>query len=900
MKHNITFLTLALSFCLSLQLMAQKNPLLQQADKEFDLHAYNLALKSYRKVIEKEPDNVAAYAGMADCYRMLNRMDESADWYKKALQLPNVDPVTQFQYGQTLMAIGEYEKALEWFLLYAEGQPMYGNHFAESCRFALSLRGVPGLYRVKKEFNNTDASDFGPSFFKNQIVFSASRTDLVRQMEKDNSSWDGGAKNQLYISGIDANGYLTKPQFLRSDLQNVYNEGPISYSADGKWLAFSKNNFINGTRQIPASGLEGAIFVAQPNDDGTWNDAKPFPHNGGGYSNVYPHLSSDGQKLYFASDRPDGYGGFDIYVSYRSGSSWTNPENLGPVVNSPGNELNPFMDNEMLYFASDWHHGLGGLDLFKAVTDDGLWSKVYHLGNTINSPSDDYGLIYNSKSNKGYFVSNRSGGSGNEDIYQFSKISEDASIVVTDRLSGKPLAGVLLDFTDCGSGVFPTDANGTYRFQVFEGLVCNVGVKKEGYKPSTLRMDQQSNANNVYTILMGVDSDLVTAKPLPDNTTVNTDAGNSVSGLLLDSRNNLPVEGVVVTAQAKDSDQTLKAKSTANGNYQLDLQPNTSYLIRYSKMGYLNTHQKIETGATVARDVLGVLLLNASTTNLEDQPEIVKAGPPKKSNENQPAKENPSTTSDIAKGNEASADNPASSGIDTNTTTTSSANSSTESAKEVPAQTGFAVQVAAIKIEDKVDGDKYKALSGIGNLYSRPDKGMQKVRVGIYRSREEAAEARKSIVAKGFASAFIVPESVANPDEIKVFDSAPTLEPSPAPKEKEAKTEDPKPSQPIADKASTSNAKPAGTADVPLLEAKPAQGNFMVRLATYKKPEMFNEKSVNKLGKIEQRLAGDKTIMLLSGFTNLQDARDAVIKVVELGFTGAHVVLEENGKLIKI
>jgi tetratricopeptide (TPR) repeat protein/cell division septation protein DedD len=888
MKHNITILTLLFSFCLSLQLVAQKNPLLQQADKEFDLHAYNLALKSYRKVIDKEPDNIAAYTGMADCFRMLGRMDESAEWYKRALQLPNVDPVTQFHYGQTLMALGEYEKALEWFLEYADVQPLYGNHYAESCRFALSLRGVPGLYRVKKEFINTDAGEFGPSFFKNQIVFSSSRTDLVRQMEKDNSSWDGGAKNQLYISGIDANGYLTKAQFLRSDLQNAYNEGSISYSEDGKWVAFSKNNFINGTRQIPAAGLEGSIYIAQSKDDGTWEDPKPFPHNGGGYSKIYPYLSSDGQKLYFASNRPDGYGGFDIYVSYRSGSVWTNPENLGPVVNSPGNELSPFMDNGVLYFASDWHHGLGGLDLFEAVTEDGLWSKVYHLGNTINSPYDDYGLIYKNNSNKGYFVSNRTGGEGNEDIYQFSKISEDASIVVTDRLSGKPLAGVMLDFTDCGSGVFPTDANGTYRFQVFEGLVCDVVLTRSGYKSARLKMDKQNKSNNTYTITLEGEPDLVTDAPIKDNPVKdNPIAGNPVSGLLFDSRNNLPVAGVVVTAQAKDSDQTLKTKSAANGNYQLDLQPNTSYLIRYSKMGYLNTHQKIETGATVDRDILGVLLLNASTTNLEDESEIVKAGPPKKSNENQPTNEKQASTSD----NEAKG--------------ASATDSVEESAKEVPEQTGFAVQVAAIKIEDKVDQDKYKALSGIGNLYSRPEKGMQKVRVGIYRSREEAADARKSIVAKGFSAAFIVPESVANPDEIKVFDAAPVLEPDAAPKqkplEKETSASDTKSDAKTDTKTDAkSDAKPVGSADIVPLGAKEAKGNFMVRLATYKKPEMFNDKSVSKLGKVEQRLSGEMTIMLLSGFTNLQEARDAAKAAIDLGFNGAHVVLEENGKLVKI
>ncbi len=883
MKHKLTYFTLLLAFCFSVSLQAQKNPDLQQANKEFDLHAYNLAIKSYRKVIDEDPDNAIAYAGIGDCYRLLGRMTESADWYKKALQLTDVDPSVLFNYGKTLMSLGEYERASEWFLTYAEGQPLYGKHYAESSEFAMSLRGMPGIYRVKKEFINTDASDFGPAFFKGNVVYSSARTDLVRQMEKDRNNWDGAAKNQLFISGLDDKGYLTKPVFLQNDLQNAYNQGLISYSRDGKWLAFTKNNFVNGTRQIPAAGLEGSIFIAAAKEDGSWDEALAFPHNGSGYSSVYPHFSADGQKLYFSSNRPDGFGGFDIYVSYRIGSTWTSPENLGPVVNSVGNEISPYMDNDILYFSSDWHHGLGGMDIFKAVTEDGLWSKVFHLGNAVNSPSDDYSLIIDAKANKGYFVSNRKGGAGNEDIYSISKLSEDATISVLDKESGKALAGANLDFSACGSKIFPTNEFGKYRFQIFDGLVCDVIVSLDGYKIAVVKIEEGNSNGNSYTVAMEV-------------------APNLFSGLLFNSRDNRPVGDVVITAQAKGSEDKLRTTSSSNGSYQIDLQENTDYIIRYSKVGYLDMHQKITTSETIEKDILGVLMLNASTTNLEGKPEVITAGPPKNNNGNavensgnanpteasgslannsdsETTKEDPDTSEEPGAAVDIFNPNPAgkSSG---NTSSTNSANG--EPSVEVVAQEGYAVQVAALGLKEKVVNDKYIALSGIGNLYSRPHKGMKKVRVGIYRTKSEAAIARKSIVAKGFSSAFVVNEVVIDEKEIEVFDAAPTLEAASAPEQEETTSKTMEEKKPPLENSSS-------TASI-----------FMVRLATYGKPEFFDDSAVKKIGKVEQRLKGDMTIMLLSGFPTLQAARNASKEAAKQGFKGAHVVMEENGKLIKI
>ena len=177
------------------------------------------------------------------------------------------------------------------------------------------------------------------------MVYSSARTDLKREDGKSSSNWTGKAKNQLFITSRDNNGYLEQPTFLRGNFRSNYNEGPVSYSANGKWVAFTKNNFVNGTRQIPSSGMEMSIYLAEVSSGGDWHDAKAFIHNGSGYSSGYPFLDEEGNKLYFASNRPDGYGGYDIYVCFKNGDSWSSPKNLGPIVNSPGNEITPYIDN---------------------------------------------------------------------------------------------------------------------------------------------------------------------------------------------------------------------------------------------------------------------------------------------------------------------------------------------------------------------------------------------------------------------------------------------------------------------------------------------------------------------------------------------------------------------------
>ncbi|MEM1219906.1 MAG: tetratricopeptide repeat protein, partial [Bacteroidota bacterium] len=281
--------TLILALVLVATQLVHAQPTLSKADKQYDLHAYNLAIKSYLRVLERQPNNIDALSKLADCYFFLNRMEEAQTYYERAIKTGKASPFVHFQYGQTLKSIGQYDLAKAEFLKYASSYPIDGNQFAESCDFATARLNAPSQFSVRGEYVNTTAADFGPTFYQDYVVFASSRIDMKRQSElNQTATWTGSAKNQLFISTRDENQYLTQPNFLRSDLNNHYGEGPIAYSPDGRYVAITKNNFADGTRQLPQTGIEMSIYLAEVSLNGDWEDPIPFPHNGPGFSNGYP------------------------------------------------------------------------------------------------------------------------------------------------------------------------------------------------------------------------------------------------------------------------------------------------------------------------------------------------------------------------------------------------------------------------------------------------------------------------------------------------------------------------------------------------------------------------------------------------------------------------------------
>lgn len=687
-----------LSFLMVAGLQLQAQSTLSKANKQFELHAYNLAAKSYQGIIEKQPNNLEALVKLADCNWHLNRMDEAKAYYERALQIDRSDPRVFFSYGQTLKAIAQYEQAKFQFQEYAKTYQLEGNHFAQSCDFALASQQASGDFEVIPEAINTTSADFGPAFFLDQVVFSSSRIDMNRSGSQGvQSDWTGSANNQLFTAMTDDKGGLGQPAFLRSELKNIYNEGPVSYSADGKWVAITKNNFVDGTRQIPSSGIELSLHIAEVTSNGDWSNSLPFPHNGPGYSNGFGAFSPDGQALYFASNRPDGFGGYDIFVSYRVGNSWSAPENLGAAVNSVGDEITPFFDGANLYFASNWHTGFGGFDIFKAQRSRNAWGSVANMGSGINSPRDDYGFIFNPVSNTGFLTSNRVGGKGLEDIYRVQKGSDNIVFTVMNASDRTPIPNAMIDLSSCGQGRYMTDNNGVFTFRATTGLNCNVEVARDGYMNATLSVTtlgaQQSRS---FEVLM-------------------KKFGDDYFGGVVNVLSGEPVDGALVRAISQSDGAALEAYSDSRGMYALSLNPGTSYVVRYSKPGYLDVNRTLRTDDGKDRNILGTISITPSTAVMGGQALL-----------------GASTPSDVPQQYSAPLET-------------------------VVMEEGFAVQVAAVAAGKTVDLNGYKnKLSGIGNVYIHEEGGYQKVRLGPFPTEGEAKKNLAGAKSKGYKTAFLV------------------------------------------------------------------------------------------------------------------------------------------------
>ncbi|MCB9080728.1 MAG: carboxypeptidase regulatory-like domain-containing protein [Lewinellaceae bacterium] len=561
--------------------------LLRKADQLYELKAYTQAVEAYKEAFQKRSDEAEPLGKMADSYRHLNMMEEAADYYARALGNRRPPAVLYLQFGHVLKALGRYDEAKVNYLQYAASDPRVGNHYAQSCDYAKGQALTTMDYSVSNERINSPAADFGPAFYRDQVVFASSRTDVQRA----NYNWDGIAKTQLFVSRPGVDGYLQPPIFLRPTAAST-GEGPASFSADGRYVAYTRNNFTAGTRQIPSSGMELSIFLSEIGTNGDFMRETPFPHNDTRGRTGYPCFTPDGNAIFFASDRDGGFGGYDLYISYREGASWSRPINLGPVVNSSGDEISPYFDGTNLYFASDWHEGFGGFDVFIAEQQDGRWAKVSNLGQPVNSAYDDYSYLFDNARGLGYVISNRKGGRGAEDIYKVAKAGDNVTLRVINSSDGSPVPNAIIDLSACQPGrnyVVTTDARGVFSFPLDRGMNCQIIVNKDGFN------------------LARVDLSGMTLQGARELEIPMTRRGEEYYGKVIDNATNIPVANASVSVRNLITGSTFRVMTDRNGDFTLGLAPNGTYMLTYSAQGYREVNRNINTLDGRDRTILGTV-----------------------------------------------------------------------------------------------------------------------------------------------------------------------------------------------------------------------------------------------------------------------------------------------------
>ncbi|MQP52322.1 MULTISPECIES: OmpA family protein [unclassified Flavobacterium] len=461
---------------------------LNKADKKYDKYSYIDAIEIYEKVAEKGYKSVELFQKLGNAYYFNSDLPNASKWYGALFNLnETVEPEYYFRYAQALKAEENYEKSNYYMELFNEKTTdSRGKLFNENKNYLKDIEAVTPKYKINKTDINSEFYDYGPSFFGNQIVFTSSRSE--GNLYSKIHDWTKQNFTDLFVAQIDSTGKLENVTNFSTTINTKFNESSPVFTKDGKTMYFTRNNYNDGKkRKSDDKEIMEKIYRAEF-INGEWTNVKELPFCSDNYKTAHPALSPDEKTLFFVSNMPGTIGNADLYqVAIKSNGSFGKPENLGPTINTEGRETFPFVaaDNT-LFFASNGHPGLGGLDIFEAKFINNGYAKPVNVGKPINSSMDDFGYVVNSD-NLGFFTSNRTGGTGFDDIYTFTICTHLLSGVITDAETNEILinAKVVL-FDDKMNEISETYSSdkGVYSFKIDCNKAYFVRASKEEYETS--------------------------------------------------------------------------------------------------------------------------------------------------------------------------------------------------------------------------------------------------------------------------------------------------------------------------------------------------------------------------------------------------------------------------------
>lgn len=441
----------------------------KHGDTQFEHHHYQSAIGFYLKALKKSPESAYVMLQLANSYIRTNQPEEAEKWFIQARENKAAYTVGDYyQYARVLVTLKKRSQADALLEHLVATDP--NSYLA---RRALSdLRDFEKYYqdslriRVDSLSVNSTVAEFAPVYYKEGIVFSSARSEGPLRKKYH---WDNSHFLNLYFSPVTGDTQFGMPLLFEKDLNTRHHEGPAMFYDQYKRMILNRNQtvLVEGREDVYERRL--ALYDAII-DEGksTWN-VTPLPFNDPAYSFAHPSVSEDGNTLYFISDKPGGYGGSDIYRVERNYGVWGTPFNLGPVINSAENEVFPFFYDNTIYFSSNGHGGIGGLDLFQSTQTVNGFSPPVNMGYPMNSTADDFSLITRLDQRKGYFASSRT---GNDDLYYFEKPLQEINIIahIYDSLSKQPLsdANIQIITSSGNDSTLKADTAGNFSFKVPE------------------------------------------------------------------------------------------------------------------------------------------------------------------------------------------------------------------------------------------------------------------------------------------------------------------------------------------------------------------------------------------------------------------------------------------------
>lgn len=466
-------------------LTAQSNET-KRADKHFNKYEFVEAATDYLKLVTDGKADTYVYSQLAESYFNVFNTVEAEKWYAKALETSS-EPEMVYNYSQMLKANGKYEESNTQLDLFASMRP--ADHRATA--FRENPNYLPKILEKGKRFNvqnlaiNSEVSDFGGTLKNGKLYITS-----ARNSNRKTYGWNEEPFLDIYTAFVNDDGEFQTPSIIEQNINTKYHEGTVSFSPDGNTMYFSRESFYEKVYQrdsITKYKISVLNLYKSINQEGQWSEAEALSLNGDSYSVKNPSVSADGKTLYFASDKTGGYGNFDIYSApIDENGSVGDATNLGQKLNTEGQEMFPFISaNNTLYFSSNGHLGLGGLDVFFAKIVDGKVGPIRNIGIPVNGNADDFAFSINEETEEGFVSSNREGGVGSDDIYSIKKIQPICdvlvSVTVKDSKTGLILVGAAVSIQDADGNIFGTKTSNT------EGVVeyiieCNIDTKLVGSK----------------------------------------------------------------------------------------------------------------------------------------------------------------------------------------------------------------------------------------------------------------------------------------------------------------------------------------------------------------------------------------------------------------------------------
>ena len=457
-----------------------------------DYMHYSRAIPHLEKATAKTQNDSLQFK-LADAYEKTGKIEQAESLYQAMFDRGVRDAHLYYELGRVMMTQGKYTEAADLFNRYLQTHKndLVARMLLTSCNSVSSRYRDTTLYVLKPIRQGQFQNAFSIIEYRNGAVFSADKEVFSG---RKTSAWTGNSYLDLYSMQKDSNGNWLSPELLQGDINGRLHEGPATFSEDGTIVYFTRSNYFKRKMVVNDAHENNLKIFKATLIDGKWKNLEEFTYNSDDYSVGHPTLSPDGKKLFFVSDMPGGLGGADLYLSEWDGKKWGKPVNLGATINTHGNEVFPYYHSDgALYFSSDAHNTLGGLDVFITYSDGKRWATPENLNYPLNSTKDDFGFSLNKNNTSGFVSSARA---SSDKLYSFEKFPPTFNLygIAHEKGSDLRIADVTVEITNMTTNerqVIKSDREGKFKIPLkpeseYHLLCTKMGCFTKTDKISTL------------------------------------------------------------------------------------------------------------------------------------------------------------------------------------------------------------------------------------------------------------------------------------------------------------------------------------------------------------------------------------------------------------------------------